>query len=72
MARQEPNPKTLIDNYTSTSYVYTCWTYDLSALTSQPKWIIKRLELSTGKTLYADGNDQPDNIADNRVSLTYS
>lgn len=72
MARQEPNKKTLIDDYTSTSYVYTCWTYDLSALTSQAKWIIKRLELSTGKVLYADGNDQPDNIADNRVSLTYS
>lgn len=72
MARQEPNAKTLIDDYTSTSYVYTCWTYDLSALTSQAKWIIKRLELSTGKILYADGNDQPDNIADNRVSLTYS
>jgi len=72
MARQEPNAKTLIDDYTNTSYVYTCWTYDLSALTSQAKWIIKRLELSTGKIFYADGNDQPDNIADNRVSLTYS
>ena len=46
---QEPNTKTLIDDYSNALYVYTCWTYDLSALTSQAKWIIKRLELSTGK-----------------------
>lgn len=63
---QEPNTKTLIDDYSNALYVYICWTYDLSALTSQAKWIIKRLELSTGKVTYADGNDFPDNIADNR------
>ena len=71
MATQEQSVKTLVDDYTSASYVYICSTYDLTALTSEAKWTIKRITLATNLTQYADGNDQPDNIADNRVGLTY-
>ena len=71
MAVQEQSTKTLVDDYTSASYVYICSTYDLNALTSEAKWTIKRITMSTGYTQYADGNDLPDNIADNRASLTY-
>lgn len=71
MATQNQEPKTLVDDYTNASYVYICSTYELSALTSEAKWTIKRFNNTTGLTQYADGNDLPDNIADNRVGLTY-
>lgn len=73
MANQVPNSKTIIDDYTNTNYTYICWTYDLSALSSQAKWIIKRITNATNVVMYADGNDQPDNIADNRATtVVYS
>jgi len=68
---EDQSAKTLVDDYTSAAYVYICTTHELGALTSQAKWTVKRITLSTGLTQYADGNDLPDNIADNRVSLTY-
>lgn len=72
MATQNQESKTLVDDYSSTSYVYICSTYELSALTSEAKWTVKRINNSTGLEQYADGNDLPDNIADNRTSLTYT
>lgn len=71
MAIQEQSTKTLVDDYTNASYVYICSTYDLTALTSEAKWTVKRITISTGLTQYADGDDLPNNIADNRASLTY-
>jgi len=45
-----------------------------SATTSQALWRIKKVDSTTNPTtiLFADGNDNFDNIADNRASLTYS
>lgn len=68
---EEQSVKTLVDDYTNALYIYICSTYELGALTSEAKWTAKRITLSTGLTQYADGNDRPDNIADNRASLTY-
>lgn len=58
----------LIDDYTSPLYVYFCETNALNAALTDPVWTVSRLTVATGRISYASGNE---NIASNRVSLTY-
>jgi len=67
-----PSIKTLIDKVDSnTTYVGEAV---IGTATSKAKWRIKKLTTSGTVTqiLYADGNDNFDNIWDNRTSLDYS
>lgn len=61
----------LVDDYTSASYLYVCEAVSGSA-TSSAVWKIFRMTLATGLIQWADGDNNFDNIADNRASLSYS
>ncbi len=52
--------------------VYAGWKANTGTQTSDPEWKISRLEVSSGTTLFADGDQLYDNVWDNRESLTYS
>lgn len=62
---------TLLDEQGSISYVGNA---DLNNLTSAPVWQIRKIEQvgAVLSVLYADGNDNFDNIWDNRADLVYS
>ncbi|RKX65205.1 MAG: hypothetical protein DRP42_05155 [Tenericutes bacterium] len=63
----------IFDDYTTASTSYVC-TAPPGTLSSAASWKVKRLD-ETGDYLvieYADGDDEYDNIADNRASLSYS
>lgn len=59
------------DTTSSASYSYSCEA-PVGTATSAAGWRISRYEYATGKTMYADGDTAYDNVADDRVSLTYS
>lgn len=55
----------IIDTTTSATYYYHCEAEPGSA-TSAAVWRISRLTVATGQEMWADGNANFDNIADNR------
>jgi hypothetical protein len=61
----------LIDDYSSSSYIYICEALAGSA-TSNAVWKIFRITLATGLLQWADGDNNFDNVADDRTSLSYS
>lgn len=65
-----PDDNVIIDDSGST-YTYFGFAAPGSA-TSAARWKIKRLTQATNVFQLADGNDQYDNIWDNRASLSYS
>ena len=64
--------KAIIDEASET-VTYICEAVP-SATTSQALWRVKKIDSTTNPTtiLFADGNDNFDNIANDRASLTYS
>ena len=52
-------------------YLYTGQA-DIGTSTSDSEWKISRFDFSDGSITYADGNQNFDNIYDNRESLSYS
>lgn len=61
----------IIDQTTTAGYTYMCEALP-GTLTSASAWRISRLNMATGVVLWADGNANFDNVADNRASLSYS
>ena len=62
----------LIDDYTSATYTYICEASP-GTLTSAASWRIQRITNATGRTEWADGDANFDNIADNRATtVVYS
>ena len=62
----------LLDD-TSTANITYVWDATIWSATSSAVWRIKRLDETTGLSLWwADWNDNFDNIWDNRTSLSYS
>lgn len=66
-----PDDAVIIDETSSTTYTYFGFAVPATA-TSAAKWKVKRLTNSTSTFTWADGDDQYDNIWDNRASLSYS
>jgi len=56
---------------TNLQYLYT-GTADTGSATSSAVWRISRYDFANGTIEYADGNENYDNIYDNRELLTYS
>lgn len=65
-----PDDNVIIDD-TGGTYTYFGFAAPSSA-TSAARWKIKRLTIATNVFQLADGNDQYDNVWDNRASLSYS
>lgn len=65
-----PDDNVIIDD-TGGTYTYFGFAAPSSA-TSAARWKIKRLTQATNVFQLADGNDQYDNVWDNRDSLSYS
>lgn len=65
-----PDDNVIIDESGGT-YTYFGFSAPASA-TSEARWKIKRLTQATNVFQLADGNDQYDNVWDNRASLSYS
>lgn len=65
-----PDDNVIIDESGGT-YTYFGFASPASA-TSAARWKIKRLTQATNVFQLADGNDQYDNVWDNRASLSYS
>jgi len=65
-----PEDNVIIDD-TGGTYTYFGFAAPTSA-TSAARWKIKRLTQATNVFQLADGNDQYDNVWDNRASLSYS
>ena len=63
----------IIDDDSATSTTYFCYA-ETGSSTAAAVWKIKIIDESGGYPViqYADGDDNFDNIADNRTSLTYS
>ena len=61
----------IVDSTTTAGYIYFCDAAPGTA-TSAASWRISRMNTTTGQTMWADGNANFDNIADNRASLSYS
>lgn len=60
------------DDTTTDNVVYV-GKADIATATSAPLWQIKKIDQTTGGVItWADGNDEFDNIWDNRAALTYS
>lgn len=57
----------IIDTTTSATYAYHCEAVPGTA-TSDAAWRISRLTVATGVVLWADGNANFDNVADNRAT----
>ncbi len=68
---QEAPFQTWDDTTSSASYSYSCEA-PAGTATSAAGWRISRYEYATGKNMYADGDTNYDNVADDRASLTYS
>lgn len=64
-------PAEIIDDYTTAGIVYHC-VAEPGSLTSAAVWQITKLTVATGRVTHADGDEEFDNIADNRASLTYA
>jgi hypothetical protein len=58
-------------NSSNAQYMYT-GSADPGSATSSAVWRISRYDFSSGVTEYADGDQEFDNIWDNRESLSYS
>ena len=56
---------------TSGGYVYVCRARVGTALATA-KWLVYRIDQSTGSKMFADGNDDFDNVATDPTVLTYS
>lgn len=65
-----PDDNVIIDDAGAT-YTYFGFAAPASA-TSAARWKVKRLTQATNVFQLADGNDQYDNVWDNRASLSYS
>lgn len=65
-----PDDNVIIDD-TGGTYTYFGFAAPASA-TSAARWKVKRLTQATNVFQLADGNDQYDNVWDNRASLSYS
>ena len=65
--------QTVIEEEVSNVLQYRGWA-DPGTLTSEPKWQIRRFQINSGLATWewADGNDEGDNIWDDRASLSYS
>jgi hypothetical protein len=62
----------LVDDYTNGTYIYFCLA-PIGSATSAAVWQIRRFTIATGLMLWADGNANFDNVADNRAtSVSYS
>lgn len=69
--REAPSMATKVDTI-SPDYVYV-GKARIGAAATQPLWQIKKVLLGTEiSVLYADGNNNFDNIWDDRASLTYT
>lgn len=65
------NEALVVDDSTTPNTVYIGYA-EIGSATSAAVWKIKKIATATGAvTTWADGDDQYDNIWDNRVSLTY-
>lgn len=65
--------QTEIEDQVSNVLQYRGWA-DPGVLTSEAEWQIRKFSINSGisKWEWADGNDNADNIWDNRASLSYS
>lgn len=61
----------IIDTTTTAGYYYHCLAAT-GTKTAQTGWQISRFTVATGRTEWADGDGEFDNIADDRASLTYT
>lgn len=70
---QSPNYAVLVrEDSVDTNIEYVGYAA-IGSLSSAAVWQIKRVDITTGTTIdWADGNDNFDNIYDNRESLSYS
>lgn len=65
------NPYAQVFDESADPVLYVCEAPAGSA-TASAVWRIKRVDVSTGITTWADGNTNFDNVADNRAALSYS
>ena len=66
------NYATILDDTTTTDVVYI-GKAAIGSTTASAVWQILKMDISSGMTItWADGNDNFDNVWNNRASLTYS
>jgi hypothetical protein len=67
----DPALTMIVDSSTTVGYTYICEAAPGTA-SSAALWRICKVTDATGNTVWADGNGNFDNVADNRASLSYS